>query len=105
VPEGDPNVDVAHASAVGCSPTQRSLTPPRPPLSDQRGVLREAAALPRLSGSGHAGRRVSARRDGCLSPEQQCLTGSPKRRESCAFSWDPEASGGFAADHAGYVFE
>ena len=43
--EGDPNVDAALASAMGCSPLPRSLTPPRPPLSDQRAVL------PRLSGS------------------------------------------------------
>jgi len=36
--EGDPDVDVAVASAAGCSPPPpRSLTPPRPPLSDQRG--------------------------------------------------------------------
>src|SRR5437763_667878 len=35
--ERDPDVDAALASAVGCSPPPRSLTPPRPPLSDQRG--------------------------------------------------------------------
>ena len=35
--EGDPDVDAALASAVSCSPPPRSLTPPRPPLSDQRG--------------------------------------------------------------------
>ena len=35
--EGDPDVDAALASAVGCPPPPRSLTPPRPPLSDQRG--------------------------------------------------------------------
>ena len=34
--EGDPDVDAAFASAVGCPPPPRSLTPPRPPLSDQR---------------------------------------------------------------------
>src|SRR6266576_3563247 len=28
--EGDPDVDAALASAVGCSPPPRSLTPPRP---------------------------------------------------------------------------
>ena len=43
--EGDPDVDAALASAVGCSPPPRSLTPPRPPLSDQRV---RAARLPRL---------------------------------------------------------
>jgi hypothetical protein len=42
--EGDPDVDPALASAVGCSPPPRSLTPPRPPLSDQRG---RTARLPR----------------------------------------------------------
>ena len=35
--EGDPDVDAALASAVSSSPPPRSLTPPRPPLSDQRG--------------------------------------------------------------------
>ena len=35
--EGDPDVDAALASAMGCSPLPRSLTPPRPPLSDQKG--------------------------------------------------------------------
>ena len=34
--EGDADVDAALASAVGCSPPPRSLTPPRRPLSDQR---------------------------------------------------------------------
>ena len=34
--EGDPDIDAALASAVGCPPPPRSLTPPRPPLSDQR---------------------------------------------------------------------
>jgi hypothetical protein len=42
--EGDPDVDAALASAVSCSPPPRSLTPPRPPLPDQR---RRAARLPR----------------------------------------------------------
>ena len=42
----------ALASAVGCSPPPRSLTPPRRPRSQTRGaVLREGAALPRLSDS------------------------------------------------------
>ena len=49
--EGDPDVDAALASAVGCSPPPRSLTPPRPPLSDQRS---QAATLPRLSDSDSA---------------------------------------------------
>ena len=49
--EGDPDVDAALASAVSCSPPPRSLTPPRPPLSDQRGRAARAAALPRLSDS------------------------------------------------------
>ena len=35
--EGDPDADAALASAVRCQPPPRSLTPPRPPLSDQRG--------------------------------------------------------------------
>lgn len=58
---GDPDVDAALASAVGCSPPPRSLTPPRPPLSDRGAVLREAAALPRLSGRG---RHVACERGG-----------------------------------------
>jgi len=33
--EGDPDVDAALASTVGCSPPPTSLTPPRPPLSYQ----------------------------------------------------------------------
>ena len=41
--EGDPDVDATLASAVSCPPP-RSLTPPRPPLSDQRA---RAARLPR----------------------------------------------------------
>ena len=49
--EGDPDVDAALASAVSCSPPPRSLTPPRPPLSDQRGRAARLRALPRLSGS------------------------------------------------------
>ena len=35
--EGEPDVDAALASAVGCPPPPRSVTPLRPPLSDQRG--------------------------------------------------------------------
>jgi hypothetical protein len=35
--ERDPDADAALASAVGCPPPPRSLTPPRRPLSDQRG--------------------------------------------------------------------
>ena len=35
--EGDPDVDAALASAVSCPPPPRSLTPPRPPLPDERG--------------------------------------------------------------------
>ena len=58
--EGDPDVDAALASAVGCSPPPRSLTPPRPPLSDQRG----RAALPRLSESGRCNRAGSLLADG-----------------------------------------
>ena len=41
--EGDPDVDAALASAVGCSPPPRSLTPPRPPLSDPEGPCCAAA--------------------------------------------------------------
>jgi len=35
--DGDPNVDAALASAMGCSTLPRSLTPPRPPLSKPKG--------------------------------------------------------------------
>ena len=42
--ERDADVDATLASAVGCSPPPRSLTPPRPPLSDQRA---RATRLPR----------------------------------------------------------
>ena len=35
--KGDLDADAALASAVGCPPPPRSLTPPRRPLSDQRG--------------------------------------------------------------------
>ncbi len=55
--EGDPDVDAALASAVGCSPPPRSLTPPRAPLSDPEGpccAAAAAAALPRLSDTGSA---------------------------------------------------
>ena len=44
--------DAALAPAVGCPPPPRSLTPPRRPLSNQRVVVHEGAALPRLSGRG-----------------------------------------------------
>ena len=56
--EGDPDVDAALASAVGCSPPPRSLTPPRPPLSDQRGRaarLRRCPDCPKCSSPGGAG--------------------------------------------------
>ena len=52
--EGDPDVDAALASAVSCSPPPRSLTPPRPPLSDQRG---RAARLRRCPDCPRAARR------------------------------------------------
>jgi hypothetical protein len=44
------DADAALASAVGCPPLPRSLTPPRRPLSGQRVVPPEVVALPRLSG-------------------------------------------------------
>ena len=45
--EGDPDVDAPLASAVGCSPPPRSLTPPRPPRSDQSGrAARRCGAAP-----------------------------------------------------------
>jgi hypothetical protein len=50
--KGDLDADAALASAVGCPPPPSSLTPLRRPLSFQRGVLREGAALPTLSDSG-----------------------------------------------------
>jgi hypothetical protein len=71
-PEGDPNVDAALASAMGCSPLPRSLTPPRPPLSDQRrrccARLRRCPDCPRAAVSPpRAGRRLVA----ACSPIQQ----------------------------------
>jgi hypothetical protein len=54
--KGDLDADSALASAMGCPPPPRSLTPLLRPLSNQRGLLREGAALPRLS----AGRSAEA---------------------------------------------
>ena len=50
--KGDLDAHAALASAVGCAPPPRSLTPPRRPLSNQGVVLHEGAALPRLADSG-----------------------------------------------------
>ena len=83
--ERDADVDAALASAVGCSPPPRSLTPPRPPLSDQRAraarlrrcpdcpdpVRPRAGSQPRLRGS-------SARRTGARS--KTCRTRAIKSR-------------------------
>ena len=56
--EGDPDVDAALASAVGCSPPPRSLTPPRPPLSDQRSRAARGCGAPQIVRQGK-GDRVS----------------------------------------------
>ena len=62
--EGDADVDAALASAVACSPPPRSLTPPRPPLSDQRARaarLRRCPDCPQAATwSGFAGLAVMA---------------------------------------------
>ena len=65
--EGDPNVDATLASAVGCSPPPRSLTPPRPPLSDPEGPCCAAAALPRLSAWSSASPVRPPSRRGCFN--------------------------------------
>ena len=65
--KGDLDADAVLASAVGCAPPPRSLTPPRRPLSTRGVVLREGAALPRLSASGTV--------EG----------GAPRSRECCCF--------------------
>ena len=73
--EGDPNGDAALASAVSCPPPPRSLTPPRPPLSDQR------ARAARLRRCPDCPRAVA--RDGSVDvagmtasdPQGQCIAG------------------------------
>ena len=78
--EGDPDVDAALASAVSCSPPPRSLTPPRPPLSDQRGRAARLRALPRLSESGSPRRQRRRRGHDCFGP-----TGTMHRRSEGPF--------------------
>ncbi len=61
--EGDPDVDAALASAVGCSPPPRSLTPPRPPLSDQRARAARRCGAAQIVRN----RQRDRRRRGCCS--------------------------------------
>ena len=58
--EGDPDVDAALASAVGCSPPPRSLTPPRPPLSDQRARAARLRRCPDCPGAATPDWRLGA---------------------------------------------
>lgn len=49
--DGDPHVNAPLVSAMGCLPRPRSLTPPHHRSQTRGTVLREGAALPRLSDS------------------------------------------------------
>ena len=81
--EGDPDVDAALASAVSCSPPPRSLTPPRPPLSDQRAVLRGCGAAQIVRQQSRAG-PVPALESLPLSRPEQARRGSACR--SCCWA-------------------
>jgi hypothetical protein len=59
--ERDPDVDAALASAMGCSPLPRSLTPPRPPLSDQRGRAALRCGAAQIVRTGSRGRVAAFR--------------------------------------------
>ena len=95
--EGDPDVDATLASAAGCPPP-RSLTPPRPPLSAQRG---RAARLPRcpdcptavaLNGveSIHVAARLVAERQRRRRPARHTRTGSRARSRLLLRRLEPE---------------
>ena len=65
------DIDAALAYAVGCPAPPRSLTPTRRPLSDRRAVLRDATALPRLSGGGCHFGPFDGRSRGCFSCKER----------------------------------
>jgi hypothetical protein len=72
--EGDPDVNAAPASAVGCSPPPRSLTPTRPPLSDQRGrAARRCIAAQIVRKQTPGGRRKSLADDSCFVDTAVCV--------------------------------
>ena len=79
--EGDTDVDAPLASAVGWSPPPRSLTPPRPPLSDQRGC--------------------AAR--GC-SAAQIVLLGKRDRRRETVLTWPDLGGSSHAQSAIGWLF-
>ena len=80
--EGDPDGDAALASAVSCSPPPRSLTPPRPPLSDQRA---RAARLRRCPDCPEASARCAGcgRRSLSVCERSSSLPRGSVRRAGC----------------------
>ena len=85
--EGDPDVDAALASAVGCPPPPRSLTPPRPPLSDQTGRAARLRRCPDCPKS--AVRAVPSRLPLFVLATQEFVAnggGRPSRRRQSASS-------------------
>ena len=95
--DGDLDLDAALASAVGCSPPPRSLTPPRLLLSDQRGhrgcgaaqIVREqqpmVALTPRNGGCSHGRPAASDRSAASLGGA------AAKARRGCALQFVPSS--------------
>jgi hypothetical protein len=79
--EGERDVDAAHAPAVGCAPPPRSLMPPRPPLSHQRGRPARGCDAAQIVGNSSERRRWPSRNRGCLALRRAQLRPPRGRRE------------------------